>query len=134
MLGVFLMKKALLIGFAALFLATGTAYADPINLPSTMLGNWCFKEGNEVRQTYIRNVGVCIGTLGSQGILIVWPDGYGSSVGTCTIKEIKKLAINVYSVKLNCKGLPKGQYEGQTWDETVEFSITSMQLKITWVP
>ena len=108
------------------------AHANPVNLPSTMIGNWCFKEGKEERQTYVRNVGVCVGTLGDIGILVVWPDGYGSSVGACTSTKIEKLAMNVYSVKSSCKGLR--QYEGQTWNETVELSITSMQLKITWVP
>jgi hypothetical protein len=47
------------------------AHANPVNLPtSTMIGNWCFKEGKEERQTYIRNVGVCVGTLGDIGILV----------------------------------------------------------------
>jgi len=110
------------------------AHADPINLPSAMLGSWCFKEGNEVRQTYIRNAGVCLGTLGSPGILIVWPDGYGHSAGTCMVTKIEKLAMNVYSAKSNCRGLPKGQNDGLTWNVTVELSISSMQLKITWVP
>jgi hypothetical protein len=33
------MKKLLLSGIAALFLATGAAHAD--TLPKEMLGNWC---------------------------------------------------------------------------------------------
>jgi hypothetical protein len=69
-----------------LFLATGTAHADPINLPSTMLGSWCYKDGTEIRQTYIRNNGICIGT---KGVLTVWPDGYGGSDGTCAVERIK---------------------------------------------
>jgi hypothetical protein len=36
-----LMKKALLIGIAVLFLATGTAHAADMSLPKEFLGNWC---------------------------------------------------------------------------------------------
>ena len=40
------MKKLLLTGIAALFLATGTAHAT-VPLPEAMLGNWCWIEGGE---------------------------------------------------------------------------------------
>jgi len=39
-LGVLLMKKALLAGIAVLFLATGTAHAND-QLPEYILGRWC---------------------------------------------------------------------------------------------
>jgi hypothetical protein len=61
-------------------------------------------------------------------------DGYGGSGGTCIFNKIERIAMNVYSLKSSCKGLPKGQYGGLTWTENVEFSITSMQLKLTLVP
>jgi hypothetical protein len=38
------LKKTLLTGIAALFLATGTAHAIE-RLPEAMLGNWCWIEG-----------------------------------------------------------------------------------------
>jgi len=89
--------------FAYLAALTTTVHADPINLPSTILGSWCYKQGTETRQTYVRNAGVCLGTLGDVGIFIVWPDGYGSAVATCTITKVEQLAMNFYSVNSNCK-------------------------------
>jgi len=40
------MKKTLLAGVAALFLATGAAHAT-VPLPEAMLGNWCWIEGGD---------------------------------------------------------------------------------------
>jgi hypothetical protein len=99
--------------FAYLAALTTTVHADPINLPSTMLGSWCYKQGTETRQTYVRNAGVCLGTLGDVGIFIVWPDGYGSAVAMCTIIKVEQLAMNFYSVNSNCKG--PGKYDGEAW-------------------
>jgi hypothetical protein len=101
------------------------------NLPSAMIGGWCFSEGTDVRQVYIRNDGVCVGT---QGVLTIWPDSYGGSGGKCTFNKIEKLAMNVYLVKSSCKGLPKSAYDGQTWTENVELQITNGQLKVISVP
>jgi tetratricopeptide (TPR) repeat protein len=108
-----------------------TANAIPINLPSAMIGGWCYNEGTEARQVYIRNDGVCVGT---EGVLTIWPDSYGGSGGTCTLNKIDKLAMNGYLVKSSCKGLPKGQYDGLTWTENVELRITNGHLTIIPVP
>jgi hypothetical protein len=108
-----------------------TANANPINLPSAMIGGWCYSEGTEARQVYIRNDGIC---TGSEGVLTIWPDSYGGSGGTCTFNKIEKLAMNVYLVKSSCKGLPKGKYDGLTWTENVELQITNGQLKVISVP
>ena len=40
------MKKLLLTGVAALFLATGAANAT-VQLPDTITGNWCWIEGGD---------------------------------------------------------------------------------------
>jgi uncharacterized protein YraI len=108
-----------------------TANANPINLPSAMIGSWCYNEGAEARQVYIRNDGICIGI---EGVLTIWPDGYRGSGGTCTFTKIEKLATNVYLVKSSCKGLPKGSYDGLAWAENVELQINNGQLKVTSVP
>src|SRR5262249_35103983 len=96
--------------------------AAPANLPSAMIGGWCYSEGTEARQVYIRNDGIC---TGNEGVLTIWPDGYRGSGGTCTLHKIEKLATNVYLVKSSCKGLPKGPYDGSAWAENVELQINN---------
>src|SRR5262249_53433017 len=108
-----------------------TANDNPINLPSTMIGGWCYNKGTEARQVYIRNEGMCIGT---EGVLTIWPDSYGGSGGTCTLNKIDKLAMNGYLVKSSCKGLPQGQYDGLTWTVNVELRITNGHLTVISVP
>jgi hypothetical protein len=108
-----------------------TANANPINLPSAMIGGWCYNKGTEAREVYIRNDGICVGT---EGVLTIWPDSYGGSGGTCTLNKIDKLAMNGYLVKSSCKGLPKGQYDGLTWTENVELRITNGHLTVISVP
>ena len=104
---------------------------NPVNLPSAMIGGWCYNEGTEARQVYVRNDGVCVGT---EGVLTIWPDSYRGSGGTCTLNKIDKLAMNGYLVKSSCKGLPKGQYDGLTWTENVELRITNGHLTVISVP
>src|SRR5262249_40657131 len=107
------MKKLLLSGIAALFLATGAAHGD--TLPSKMLGKWCQVTTQKHRQTYKR--GAC-------GINLR-RDGYETGEDySCDFKKIKRLPNGSYFIRAECGG------EGYIGNEDMVFQIVDDKLEI----
>jgi hypothetical protein len=99
------MKKTLLIGIAALFLATGAAHAKwkpkppSTFLPAEMQGNWCRDNDRNRWDTFHRK------GCSNKDLWVIWSNGWTSRGGrdTCTFNEIDKLDRYIYYVRGICK-------------------------------
>jgi len=121
------MKQLFLTGIATLFLTAGTAHAS-VQLPETMLGDWCF---NEAKEAYyiIDPIKKCDDT-----VLVVKPDGYETIEAFCTFDKIEQTARDTYAVHAQCKTATYeggGDIEVSSWTENQEFQMTKDGLKIT---
>jgi hypothetical protein len=94
-----MMKKMLLSGIAALFLATGTAHAD--TLPKEMLGHWCQNstDTKDFRRVYDRK-----NCHDSDGRLLVKPNDFEEWESGCDFKNITRLPNNSYFIRAECSG------------------------------
>jgi hypothetical protein len=85
------MKKLLLTGIAALFLATGTAHATE-HLPEAMLGNWCWFEGGD-EQNWNQQIFARVppdGCHGGDSLIRIDQLGIEGSEGSCTFGKIEQ--------------------------------------------
>src|SRR5215831_9239605 len=125
-----MMKKLLLTGIAALFLATGTAQAAEVaKLPDAMLGAWCGQWGwqfpDEDAEHWWRTEDV--EDCGNRGGIHVRKDGWDyyrfGPRGSCKFASVQLLKDepteatrpgDVYRVHADCKG------ESETWSEAYD--------------
>ena len=110
------MKKLLLTGVAALFLATGTAHADD-KLPEHWLGRWCSAPfvSTEAQVVYFRST---CGDM-TDGIMLkensYIDEAPADDAPSCTFDKIKRKDEETYLVYLHCITQDKGEpsFEGQ---------------------
>jgi hypothetical protein len=93
------MKKLLLAGVAALFLATGTAHATD-KLPDTITGDWCFSEDPDPNQRIYVRVPPN-GCSGTDDLVNFGQDGAEGEVN-CIFEEIKRTENNAFVVFSKC--------------------------------
>src|SRR5215813_8283941 len=96
------MKTLLLIGIAALFLATGAAHAgqyDPVVMPNALHGEWCFESGDKPgdQQIFVRITPdkECHG--GDNGITVD-TNGWGGE-GSCSPNKVEQITPNAWQIK-----------------------------------
>jgi len=115
------MTRFFMTSIAALFLATGTARADP--LPKEMLGDWCRlpvrAERDQIygRGTCNRDIHLRVKRNRLEGG--AGPEDYG-----CDFKEIMRLPNGSYFIRAKCGG------EGGIANEDYIFQIEDKQLKM----
>jgi hypothetical protein len=96
------MKKALLTGIAALFLATGTAHATE-RLPEVMLGHWCWVEGGD-EQNWTQQIFARVppeGCHGGDNLIRIDQNGIEDE-GSCTFGKIEQSGPNAFLIYTYC--------------------------------
>ena len=96
------MKKLLLTGVAALFLATGAANAT-VQLPDTITGNWCWIEGGD-EQNWNQQIFARVlpeGCHGGDSLIRIDQNGIEGE-GSCTFGKIEQTGPNAFLIYTYC--------------------------------
>jgi len=134
------MKKLLLTGIAALFLATGTAHAEKVNgLPDEMTGIFCESEETEDMALEIYHFqGGCLHNAPPNEVHFwkagfSWPDSVPAS--HCDFESIDVIEIHegdmgqkpgyIYAVHANCR-----DSTGKTWTDDFTLEPTEHGMKL----
>jgi hypothetical protein len=133
------MKKILLAGVAALFLATGAAArlpplpvtpwtgpSDPV--PDGMLGEWCvnFEASDPNQQVYYRNR-ECTDSIDLD------PEGYIEVDGKCIFDRVQMINADTYWMHTRCEMLSEGDGHGlgkYYFQGVLEFQLLNRMLFI----
>ena len=130
------MKKLLLSGIAALFLAAGTAHADD-RLPEHMLGTWCHDyDSTKSQHVYFRpnhyDPDRCCCSDMTDGITIYqhgFDDDSPAVLPGCLFDKIEKKNKDTYLIQTGCQKQGDGPY----YPSAAEFQIINGRLFVKWV-
>jgi hypothetical protein len=96
------MKKLLLTGVAALFLATGAAHAS-VQLPDTITGTWCWIEGGD-EQNWNQQIFARVPPEechGGDSLIRIDQNGIEGE-GSCTFGKIEQSGPNAFLIYTYC--------------------------------